>query len=371
MKLNLWKIKTLVTLFALAIGVSGANAQLKGAGSTFAASLYGGWSQTATKGADARMEYLPVGSSAGVKAAQDRSADFGASDRALTRAELDSAGLVQFPTAIGGVVMMTNIPGITSDKVKLDGDTLAGIYLGRIKQWNDPAIKALNADLSLPALVIVPVFRNEGSGTSNVFTTYLSKISAPFKAAIGTTSNLKVASGKGGKTSADVVKLVRDTAGGIGYLDYSFAIDLGLPTVQMKNQWGKFITATPESIQLAMRSMDWERLLIDQDPTFEMDMTDAACPGCWPITSATFVLVPIKTRAENSARVLEFFEHAIKAGDEVATKEGYVPLPPRAKNLVSLAMRRWQSSLIQSGASKPTRKANRDEQNLAVALAKL
>lgn len=348
--------------------MSCANAQIKGAGSSFAANLYATWSQSASKSADGRIEYEAIGSTGGVKAAQDRSVDFGASDRPLSRAALDQGGLIQFPTAIGGVVLMSNVPGIASDKIKLDAETLAGIYLGHIKQWNDPLIKALNPDVTLPATAVVPVFRVDGSGTSFALTTYLSKASAAFKSAVGPTSNLNVPGGKAGKTSADLAKIVRETAGAIGYFDYAFAADLGLPTLQLKNQWGKFVSAGSESLQLAMRAADWEKLIIDQDPTFEMDLTDAGCPGCWPIATATYILVPLKGRNGNSFRVLEFFEQALQHGDESAIKEGYVPLPQRAKGVVSVAMRRWHSSLDKAGAGKPQRRTEDERASFAVAL---
>lgn len=349
----------------LALSAAHADAQIKGAGSSFAANLYATWSQGSGKGSDSRLEYDPIGSSGGIKAAQDHSVDFGASDRALSRAALDQAGLVQFPTAIGGVVLMSNLPGIPSDKIKLDGEALAGIYLGRIKQWNDPAIKALNPELALPAIAVVPVFRTDGSGTSYALTSYLSKVSPQFKSSIGATSNLSIASGKGGKTSTEVSKIVGKTVGAIGYFDYSFAVDIGLPTMQLKNQWGKFISAGHESLQLAMRAADWEKLLIDQDPTFEMDLADTGCPGCWPIASATYILVPLKGRNGNSFRVLEFFEQALQSGDESANKEGYVPLPTRAKNIVSVAMRRWYGSLEKAGAGKPQRHSQNDQASFA------
>ncbi len=344
----------------LLAAITSAQAQLKGAGSSFAASLYGSWSQGAIKGTLVKLDYEPSGSSAGVKAAQDRTADFGASDRPLTRAALDEGGLAQFPTAIGGVVVMVNLPGIPTEKIRLDGATLADLYLGRIKQWDDKALKTLNPDLALPAIAVVPVFRADGSGTSFVFTSYLTKQSPVFKSAIGVTSNLNVAGGRGGKTSAEVTKIVRATPGALGYFDYAYAIDVALPSVQMKNQWGKFVAVNPESLQLAMRAADWEKMMIDQDPSFEMDLTDAACPGCWPIASATYVLVPLKGRNVNSARVLEFFEMALQQGDDAATKEGYVPLPTRAKNLVGLAMRRWQAGLDKAGVGKPQRRTEDD-----------
>lgn len=347
------KLKCLATA-VMVLTVSCANAEIKGAGSTFAANLYRTWSQ-AHKIGDSRLEYDAVGSGAGIKAAQDHSVDFGASDRPLPRATLDQAGLVQFPTAIGGVVLVTNVPGVPSDKLKLDAEVLAGIYLGKITQWNDPKIKALNPELAVPSLPIVPIFRAENSGTSFALTSYLSKVSPQFKSAFGATSQLTPAGGRAGKTSAEIAKIVHDTAGSIGYFDYSFAADLGLPTVQMKNQWGKFVSAGRESLQLSMRAADWEKLLIDQNPTFEMDLTDAGCPGCWPIATATYVVVPLKGRNGSSVRVLEFFDHSLQHGDEIAAKEGYVPLPTRAKNIVALSMRRWQLSLDKTGSARPLR----------------
>lgn len=351
----------------LATVLTGAQAELKGAGSSFASQLYRSWSQNIAKAPESRVDYSPVGSGAGVKAAQDRTVDFGASDRPLNRAALESAGLAQFPAAIGGAVLMANVPGIDSEKLKLDGDVLARIYLGTIKKWNDPAVQALNPDLSLPATNVVPVFRSESSGTSFVLTTYLSKVNATFKSDVGPTNNFTVSVGRGGKTSTEVIKIVRETPGAFGYFDYAVAIDLGLPTVQMKNQWGKFVTASHDSLQLAMRAADWEKMSIDQDPTFEMDLTDAGCPGCWPISTATYVLVPLKDRNANSARVLDFFEQALMGGDETATKEGYVPLPSRAKNMISLAMRRWYSSLEKNGVGKSQRRSEGRSEAVAVA----
>ncbi len=361
------KKRTLWMGLMLATVLSNAQAELKGAGSSFASQLYRSWSQSIAKAPESRLDYAPVGSGAGIKAAQDRTVDFGASDRPLNRAALAAAGLAQFPAAIGGAVLMTSLPGIDSEKIKLDGDVVARIYLGTIKKWNDPAIQALNPDLPLPATAVVPVFRSESSGTSFVLTSYLSKINANFKTDIGPTSNLSVSTGRGGKTSTEIIKVVRETAGAIGYVDYSIAMDLGLPTVQMKNQWGKFVKANHDSLQLAMRAADWELMSIDQDPTFEMDLTDTGCPGCWPIASATYVLVPLKDQNTNSVRVLDFFEQALQRGDEIAIKEGYVPLPSRAKNMINVAMRRWYSSLEKSGVGKSQRKSEGGSEGVAMA----
>lgn len=332
-----------------------ADAQVKGAGSTFASNLYASWSQNGVVTKGSRLAYEPTGSGNGIRAVQERAVDFGASDKPLNRASLDQAGLVQFPTAIGGVVLLANVPGVPASKLQLDGPTLADIFDGHIKSWNAPAIKALNPELNLPATAITPVYRSEASGTSYVFTTYLSKVSAPFRQAIGATASLSLPGGKGMHTSTEIASAVHAQIGAIGYVDYSFANDLHLPMVQLKNQWGTVVSASPESMQLSMRAADWEKLQIDQDPVFDMDLTDAGCPGCWPITNLTYVLVPIKGHIGNSAEVLKFFEHAILHGDVAAEKEGYVPLPSRAKSAISLAMRRWNLTLERSGAGAAQR----------------
>lgn len=355
-----------IVLLGFCVGITSVHAQIRGSGSTFAAQLYSSWSQTLTKTAAERVDYEPTGSTAGVKAAQDRSSDFGASDTPLTRAVLDQSGMIQFPTAIGGVVISTNIPGITSEKIKLDGNALADIYAGRIKQWNDAALKALNPDLALPAMPIVPIFRDAGSGTSSVFTTYLSKVSANFKANIGVTSNLKIANGKGGKTSAEMTKLMQATPGSIVYVDYAYAVDLAMPTVQLKNQWGKFVSASAESLQFAMRAADWEKLVIDQNPTFEMDLTETGCPGCWPITNATYVMLSMKSKPDKNLRVLDFFDQAFRLGDAAAAKEGYVPLPSRAKSIISVSMRRWNDSLEKAGGTKPPKRVGASDNSILV-----
>lgn len=336
----------------LALSAQLVSAQIKGTGSSSVASLYAGWSQATAKAINLRIEYDPSGSSAGINAAQEQSADFGATGRPLPRSILDQAGLAQFPTAIGATVLVTNVPGISSERIKLDGETIAGIFLGSVKKWDDPSIKALNPNLALPSLDIVPVFRSQGSGTSFAFTSYLSKVSPQFKSIIGPTSTLNLPHGQSGKTAADMEAIIRGTPGAIGYLDYSFAFDRSLATVALKNRWGNFVSANAESLQLAMRAADWEKLMIDQDPTFELDFTDTGCPGCWPMTSASYVLVPLKGRASNSMRVLDFFQHSLRQGDEIAIRQGYVPLPTRAKGLVGVAMNRWYGTLEKAGSGK-------------------
>jgi phosphate transport system substrate-binding protein len=339
-----------MVLFSMA-----AQAQIKGAGSTFAAGLYEAWSQSLARKIEVNLVYEPVGSGAGIRAAQGGSFDFGASDRPLARNILEQANLAQFPTAIGGVVILVNLKGIGADQVTLDGPTLAAIYRRGITKWNDPAIKALNPKLALPNVSVMPVFRTGGSGTSFIFTGYLAKVDPAFAKEVGVTSDLVISGGKGASTSKEVVDAVRSVEGGIGYVDFAFATDLQMPSAQMKNQWGTVVSPSRDSLQLAMRAADWERMVIDQQPTFEMDLTNAGCPGCWPIASLTYVLVPLNGKATNSVRVLEFFEQALRDGDALASREGYVPLPSRAKSVVSVSIRRWFDQLEKAGGGKARR----------------
>jgi phosphate transport system substrate-binding protein len=192
-------------------------------------------------------------------------------------------------------------------------------------------------------------------------------VSTQFKNIVGPTSNLNLAHGKGGTTAADMEAIIRGTPGAIGYFDYAFTFDLSLATVALKNRWGNFVAANAESVQLAMRAADWERLVIDQDPTFELDLTDTGCPGCWPMTSTTYVLVPLKGRVSNSMKVLEFFQHSLRQGDEIAIKEGHVPLPTRAKSLIGVAMSRWYSVLEKASPGKSRQRSANDQTDTSTA----
>jgi phosphate transport system substrate-binding protein len=350
-------MKKILLLMLMMLTAQAASAQnIKGEGSSFALNLYNGWSDQFLRKQGKALEYEPSGSSAGVKAVIANSVDFGASDRPLLRDELRKHGFAQFPTAIGGVVIITNLDNISADKLLLDGTTLADIYLGKIKKWNDPRIAALNSSVKLPDMPIVPVFRSDGSGTSFVFTSYLSKASAAWKQNVGATSQLSTQGGRGFKGNKSVAESVRAIPGAIGYVEYSYAIDLSVPTVKMKNRWGDVVTATAETIQHAMRAADWEFLVIDQDPTFELDLVDAGCPRCWPIASPTYVLVPVRGKnAGNSAKVLDFFQQALTDGDQLAASEGYVPLPSRAKSMIKVSMRRWYLALGRGNESKSAR----------------
>lgn len=313
--------------------------QLKGGGSTFAAELYASWSHR-LKGASV-IAYEPIGSSAGLKKVVAHDVDFGASDRPLGRTELDGSGLVQFPTAVGAVVVTANVPGVSVDRLKLDGRTLADMYLGKIRVWNDPAIAALNPGLKLPPVQIVPLVRGGGSGTSFTFTQYLGKTSTEFASRVGPTSDFSVPHSRTVQSNREMAQAAQAVEGALAYLDFSYASAHETPMVSLQNRWGSFVAPSIASIQDAMRLADWEKLAIDQSPTFAMDLTDAACPTCWPISTPTYVLVPLHAQGLNSERALEFFQQALDEGDELAKASGFVPLPSKAKWRVKLQMRKW------------------------------
>jgi phosphate transport system substrate-binding protein len=212
------------------------------------------------------------------------------------------------------------------------------------------------------------VMRSDSSGTTFAFTQYLSKMDEDFKSTVGATSAMKAPGARPGRSSTEMLKIVQSTPGALAYVDFATAYELQVPAAQMKNAWGKFVSPTPDSLQFAVRAADWEMMLIDQEPTFELDLTNAGCPSCWPITTATYVLVPLRGRNTNSYRVLDFFEAALSDGDESAVKEGYVPLPSKAKNIVLLSMRRWHATLEKSGAGRPVRRSE-DEPSGTTALA--
>jgi phosphate transport system substrate-binding protein len=328
-------------LLCLALwGVPSSAQVLRGSGSTFAADLYGAWAQR-LQGHRLEMSYEAAGSSTGVKRAVAHDVDFGASDRPLARNELDGSGLAQFPAAVGAVVVTAHVPGVAPDTLRLDGAALADLYLGKIRMWNDPAIAALNPGLRLPAVPVVPIVRGAGSGTSYAFSQYLSKVSTDFASSVGPTSDLQVPKARVVQSNREVSETVQAVEGAVAYLDFSYVTAHKVPTVALQNRWGTFVKPSEQTIQDAMRLADWEKTIIDQSPTFAMDLTDAGCPSCWPISTLTYVLVPLHGAGGSSERVFEFFQRALDDGDALAKGAGYVPLPSKAKWRVKLQMRKW------------------------------
>jgi phosphate transport system substrate-binding protein len=335
----------LLILAATALAFASAHADtLRGSGSTFAADLYTAWSHR-LKAANIELAYDAVGSSAGVKQVVSHDVDFGASDRPLNRHELDASSLAQFPTAAGAVVVSVNIPGVRAEQLTLNGSVLAGLYLGRIHYWNDGEITALNPGLKLPALAVVPLIRTAGSGTSFALTSYLSKASEQFASLVGPTSDMHAPDARVVPSNQAAAAMEQATPGAIAYFDFSYALAHHVPTVALINHWGARVIASDTSVQDAVRLSDWSKLIIDQNPTFAIDLTDAECPTCWPISTLTYVLVPTTGPVVGAERAIRFFQAALDDGDAAAKEAGYVPLPTGTKWRVKIAMRKWVDEL--------------------------
>jgi phosphate transport system substrate-binding protein len=338
------KVQARLVGLVLGLGAAWCHAQapveLNGAGSTFAAPWYAAVSETLGLKAQFRVNYDAVGSGEGIKRISERRVDFGASDRPLTRKELADGGFLQLPTAIGGVVVTAQLPGVAVDQLRLDAALLGDLFLGRITRWNDARIAVLNPGLRLPALAVTPIFREDSSGTSFLFTTYLARTHAAWKASHGVTSRLRLPGAIGAEGNGGVVKALQARPGSIGYLEYTYARGNGFPAAQLRNAFGQWVQPDVASVEASVRAADWERLFIDSQPTFEIDTIDVGCPRCWPIVGLTYVIAPRRWGDSGKAEAFRrFVEGMMNDGDALAREESYVPLPSRAKNLVRVTLR--------------------------------
>lgn len=304
---------------------------ITGAGASFPQPIYAKWAsdfKAATKG---QINYQSIGSSGGIKQIKENTVDFGASDAPLSKEELDKDGLVQFPTVIGGVVPVVNIDGIQPNQLKLDGTTLANIYLGKIKKWNDPAITALNPGVTLPDAPIVTVYRSDGSGTTFNFTSYLGAVSPEWKAGPGVDKTVKwptASTGAGGKGNDGVASNVKQVKNTIGYVEYAYAKQNNMATTQLKNAAGNFVSPSAENFAAAGNA-DWKNT-----PGFNIVLTNQKDPQAWPISAATFILVHKKpSKPENVKHALEFFDWAYSNGDEAAKGLDFVPFSAANKSI--------------------------------------
>jgi phosphate transport system substrate-binding protein len=316
-------------LAAFAIAAPIANAQdMTGAGATFPAPIYAKWADAYNKATGARLNYQSVGSGAGIQQIRAKTVDFGASDMPLADDVLAKDGLMQFPTVIGGVVPVVNIKGIAPGQIKLDGQVLGDIYLGKITKWNDPALKALNPGVPLPDEAISPVRRADGSGTSFIFTNYLSKANADWKAKVGEGTAVNWPTGAGGKGNEGVAAFVQRLPNSIGYVEYAYAKQNKMTYTLLRNKDGNFVPPDAENFKASAAGADWAK-------TFYQVLTDQPGKDAWPISGATFILV-YKTpeKPANVANALKFFDWAYANGDKMADELEYVPLPPAVKDLV-------------------------------------
>jgi phosphate transport system substrate-binding protein len=302
---------------------------ITGAGSSFAAPLYGGWSTAAQKAVGVRVNYQAIGSGAGQNLVSVGTVDFGASDAPMAHERLVSAGLLQVPTAIGGIVVTANVPGVPAGSLRLTGPVLADIYAGRITQWDDAQLVALNPGVTLPDLPIAPLHRADGSGTTYVFTDYLSRVSHAWQDSIGRGMSVAWPTGAGARGNDGIAAYVRNTEGSIGYVEYAYAARNNLTGVQLRNQAGNFVPPTVESFSHAAESAHWD----------DADMTATLCdaPGeeSWPIVTTTYVLLPAHATEDNKGEaVRRFFRRAVQEGGSIGRALDYVPLPPQVAGAV-------------------------------------
>lgn len=305
-----------------------AQQEATGAGASFPAPLYAKWAADYHKATGVKINYQSVGSSAGIKQIEAKTVDFGASDEPLKDADLQAKGLVQFPTVIGGIVPVVNIKGIKPGELKLNGQVLGDIYLGKITHWNDPAIVALNPGVALPNDKISPVRRADGSGTTFGFTNYLSKVNAEWKEKVGEGKAVNWPTGAGGKGNEGVAAFVGRLANSIGYVEYAYVKQNKLTYALLQNKEGKFVMPSEESFKAAAAGANWNQ-------SFYQILTDQPGQAAWPITSATFILMHKNQDKPAQAQAsLKFFQWAYKSGDQTAAALDYVPMPDSVKDVI-------------------------------------
>lgn len=315
--------------------------QISGAGATLPQRAYVQWGAAYATQSGVMLRYAGIGSGGGLQAIRDRKADFGATDTPLSEAELTRTGLRQFPTLLSAIVPVVNLPGISSNQLKLDGTTLAQLFTGKITRWNAPEVAKLNPGVRLPALAVSVIYRSDRSGSTALLSGYLANVSADWKIDMGQGQQLRWPVGLGAQGSSGVAEALSKTPGAIAYLDYAEASDRKLHTVSLLNQFNMVVTANRDSIMTATKFAEWRKHQFDTDPTFDVNLINQPGNRAWPIVAATFILLPKQNAsATRNREVLKFFEWALTAGDEQLTQLGYYPLPEDVKTLVRSSWRR-------------------------------
>jgi phosphate transport system substrate-binding protein len=324
----------------------GANAAttITGAGATFPYPVYSKWAFLYNKDTGVQLNYQSIGSGGGIKQIKAKTVDFGASDAPLEPEELEKFGLIQFPMIMGGVVPVVNIKGIGIGELKLTPEVLADIYLGKITKWSDPKIAEINSGLSLPDISIAVVHRADGSGTTWIFTNYLSKVSTEWKDKVGNDKAVMWPVGVGGKGNEGVAAFVGKVNGSIGYVEYAYALQNKMSSVQLKNRGGNFVSATADNFQAAAADADWASA-----KDFYMVLTDQPGSKSWPITGASFILMYKKQDNPAEAKeVLKFFDWSYKNGGEAAMSLDYVPMPESVVKMVEDA---WHAEIMDASGN--------------------
>ena len=322
---------------ALAIDISGA-------GATFPYPIYAKWADTYKKETNVGLNYQSIGSGGGIKQIIAKTVTFGATDAPLKGDELEKNGLVQFPMVMGGIVPVVNLDGITANELVLDGPTLAKIFLGEIKAWDDPAIKKLNPHAKLTSQAIAIVHRSDGSGTTFNFTDYLSKVSADWKSKVGSNTAVEWPTGLGAKGNEGVAQNVTNTKGSIGYVEYAYAKQNKMTTTKMINKDGKTVEPVAKSFEAAAANADWNSV-----PGYGLILSEQPGAGSWPMTAATFILMHKQPQdVESSREALKFFAWAYAKGAKMADELDYIPMPAK---VVTSVEKTWGE--IKDAGGKP------------------
>lgn len=307
-----------------------------GAGASFPAPLYAKWASDYNKATGAKINYQSVGSGAGLRQIEAKTVDFGASDAPLKDEDLAKKGLIQFPTVIGGVIPVVNIKGVAPGQLRLNGQVLGDIYLGKITKWSDAAIKALNPGVALPDAAIAPVRRADGSGTTFIFTNYLSKVNAEWKSKVGEGTAVNWPTGAGGKGNEGVAAFVGRLPNSIGYVEYAYVKQNKMNYALMQNAAGQFVAPDSDAFQAASAGADWAK-------SFYQVLTNQPGAKSWPISGATFILMhKQQEKPAQAAAALKFFDWAYKNGDKTADDLDYVPMPASVKAQIQ---KQWASEI--------------------------
>jgi phosphate transport system substrate-binding protein len=344
-------VQRLCALLAAALAVitwgfaSHAATTITGAGSTFVYPVLAKWADTYQKETGTTVNYQSIGSGGGIKQIEAKTVDFGATDMPLKSDELKAQGLVQFPIINGATVPVIHVGSLKAGELKLTGDVLAKIFLGQIKKWNDPILTALNPGVNLPDKDITVVHRSDGSGTSFIWTNYLSKVSADWKSKVGEGSAVNWPAGVGGKGNEGVASYVKQIDGSIGYVEYAYALQNDMAFAKLKNKAGRFVDPASASFKAAAAGADWAKA-----PDYYLILTDAPGKASWPVAGSTFILMQkTQAQAEKATEVLKFFNWAYNKGSAMAEELHYVPLPDKT---VKQIVKTWKTQ-IKSEAGAP------------------
>jgi len=338
-------LRSALVVAVVSAATSALAADISGAGATFPYPIYSKWADTYKKDTGIGLNYQSIGSGGGIKQIIARTVTFGASDAPLKPEDLEKNGLVQWPQVMGGIVMVVNLEGVTPGEIVVDGPTVAKIFMGEVKTWNDPALAKLNPGVKLPDMPIAVVHRSDGSGTTFNFTDYLSKVSPEWKSKVGSATAVEWPVGLAAKGNEGVSNTVGNTKGSIGYVEYAYAKQNKMTYTKMVNSAGKTVAPTMEAFQAAAANADWAHA-----PGYYQILTNQPGAGSWPITAATFILLPKQPQDPTAAaEAMKFFNWAFKDGDKAAEALDYIPMPD---NVVGMIRKTWAAD-VKTADGKP------------------